>query len=84
MGGEKRLQVSLNVLNLFNQQAAIAKYSTYQKVDGIDFDQTDFYNHQLNFDQLIQEQGIAKDPRFLKNSAFQSPILARFGVKFLF
>ena len=72
------------MLNLFNQQTAISKYSTYQKVNGVDFDQADFYSHKLNFDQLIQEQGIVKDPRFLQDNAFQTPILARFGVKFLF
>ena len=50
----------------------------------MDFDQADFYSHKLNFDQLIQEQGIQQDPRFLQNNAYQTPILARFGVKFLF
>ena len=62
----------------------MSKYSTYQKVDGIDFDQADFYNHKLNFDQLIAAQGIAQDPRFLQYNAFQAPISARFGVKFVF
>ena len=41
----------------------------------IDFDQADFYNHKLNFDQLIAAQGIAQDPRFLQYNAFQAPIL---------
>jgi len=84
MGGDKRVQVSLNVLNLFNQQAAVSKYSTYQKVNGITFDEVALYNHELNFDQLIAEQGVAKDPRFLMNNDFQLPLVARFGVKFLF
>ena len=35
LGGGRRLQFQANVLNLFNQEAAISKYSTYQKVDGI-------------------------------------------------
>ncbi len=50
----------------------------------MNFSESDFYNHQLDFNQLIQEQAIPKDPRFLLNSAFQSPILAGFGVKFLY
>ena len=82
--GDRKLRLELTVTNLFNQQAGISKFTTYNKVDGIDFNQSDFYSHKLSFDQLIQEQGIEKDPRFLLNSAFQTPILARFGVKFLF
>jgi len=82
--GDRKLRFELTVTNLFNQQAAISKYTTYQKIDGVTFDQVDFYNHKLDFNQLIQDQGIAKDPRFLLNSAYQTPILARFGVKFLF
>ena len=31
MGGDKSLQLSLNVLNLFNQDTAVGKYSTYQQ-----------------------------------------------------
>ncbi len=44
----------------------------------------DFYNHKLDFNQLIAAQGIAQDPRFLRYNAFQAPISARFGVKFVF
>jgi hypothetical protein len=47
-------------------------------------DQVAFYNHQLNFDQLIASNNVAKDPRFLQYNAFQLPIQARFGVKFIF
>jgi hypothetical protein len=84
IGGGRRLQLQANVTNLFNQKASISKYSTYQKADGINFDEHDFYNGLLDFDQLIAEQGVAKDPRFLLDNVYQSPILARFGVKFLF
>jgi outer membrane receptor protein involved in Fe transport len=84
LGGDKRIRLEMNVQNLFNQRAAISKYSTYHKTNGIEFDPADFYNRRLNFDQLIEEQGIEMDPRFLKDDAFQFPILARFGVKFLF
>jgi len=84
MGGGRRLEVNFTVFNLFNQEAGVSKYSTYQKTDGITFDQVDFYNHLLNFDQLIAAQNIAKDPRFLQYNSFQLPISARFGVKFVF
>jgi hypothetical protein len=83
-GGGRRLEVNFTVFNLFNQEAGVSKYSTYQQTDGIDFDQADFYNHKLDFNQLIAAQGIAQDPRFLRYNAFQAPISARFGVKFVF
>ena len=84
MGGGRRLELNFTVFNLFNEEAGISKYSTYQKTDGITFDQVDFYEHKLNFDQLIVDQGIAKDPRFLQYNSFQAPINCRFGVKFVF
>ena len=84
VGGDRGLQVSLNVLNLFDQSASIGKWSTYQLVNGINFNQADFFAGRLNFDQLIQQQGVTQDPRFLQDSWYQFPITARFGVKFLF
>jgi len=84
LGGGRRLELNLTVFNLFNQEAGVSKFSTYQQTDGIDFDQVDFYNHKLDFNQLIAAQGIVQDPRFLRYSAFQAPISARFGVKFVF
>ena len=84
LGGGRRLEFNFTVFNLFNQQAGISKYSTYQKNNGIDFNETAFYLGQLNFDQLISQQNIAKDPRFLIYNGFQAPVTARFGVKFVF
>jgi Carboxypeptidase regulatory-like domain/TonB dependent receptor-like, beta-barrel len=84
IGASKRLQFQANIINLFNQSAAVSKFSTYQKTDGITFDEVDLYSGLLNFDQLIAAQGVAKDPRFLLPDRYQAPIQARFGVKFLF
>jgi hypothetical protein len=86
VGGGRSLQVSLNVLNLFDQSASIGKWQTYQLVNtnGITFDEAQFYAGQLNFDQLITQQGVQQDPRFLMDSWYQFPISARFGMKFLF
>ena len=85
VAGDRRLQVSLNVLNLFDQDASIGKWSTYQFPDGVNIpDEALFYSGQLDFDQLIAEQGVQQDPRFLKDSWYQFPISARIGVKFIF
>jgi hypothetical protein len=84
LGGVKKIQLSLNVLNLFNQKTATNYFETILAGGGaLSFDEAKFYNHTLApFDTLAA--GIPKDPRFLMNSEFQSAIQARVGVKFLF
>jgi len=84
VGGSRELQVSLNVINLFNQRTAVGKYSTYHKTNGVTPDEALFYSGQQNLADLIVSQNIIKDPRFLMDNAFQNPIQARIGVRFLF
>jgi hypothetical protein len=72
------------VINLFNQDTAISKFSTYQKINGVTPDEALFYTGQQTLASLITAQGVVKDPRFLLPNDFQGPIQARFGVKFLF
>jgi hypothetical protein len=80
------LQVSFNVLNLFDQHTAVSKHSTYQRTGGITPNEALFYTGQQTLEQLIVSQAanLQADPRFLLDDAFQSPIAARFGVKFTF
>ncbi len=82
--GQNRLQFSFNVFNLFNQDAAVSKFSTYQRTTSLTIDETAFYQGKLDFSQLITQQAIEQDPRFLMDNGFQAPIAARFGVRFLF
>ncbi len=89
IGTGKRLQVSFNVLNLFNQDTAIAKMSTEHRVNGVTPNQELFYTGQQTLESLIAARVAAdptgfRDPRFLMDNAFQVPLQARFGVKFLF
>jgi hypothetical protein len=88
MGGARRVQVSFNVLNLFDQEAGISKYSTFQAVNGVVPDEVLFYTGQQTLASLIQagvaNGSVRQDPRFLLNNAFQVPLQARFGVRFLF
>ncbi len=83
-GGSRSLQVSFNVLNLFNQSTAVAKFSTYHKTNGPNPNDALFYAGTQTLAGLIVSQNIAQDPRFLMDNRFQAPIQARFGVKFLF
>jgi hypothetical protein len=88
IGGGRQLQVSLNVLNLFSQDASVARFSTEHRVNGVTPDQTLFYTGQQTLESLITGAAAAdngfRDPRFLMDNTFQVPLQARFGVKFLF
>ncbi|MEO5895043.1 MAG: TonB-dependent receptor [Vicinamibacterales bacterium] len=85
IGGGRRLELSVNVLNLFNQDTAVSKFSTYHKTNGINIpDEAAFYSGKQTLESLIASQGVIKDARFLMDNAFQTPIQARFGVKFVF
>ena len=80
----KQLQFEFNVLNLFNQDTATSRFSIYQKTNGVIPDEDLFYTGQQTLEQLIVSQSVVKDPRFLMDNAFQAPIQARVGVKFIF
>ena len=86
LGGSNRLQLSFNVLNLFNQDTAVSRHSTYQRTGGITPNEALFYTGQQTLASLIQSQSasLTPDPRFLLDNSFQQPIVARVGVKFLF
>ncbi|MEW5982416.1 MAG: carboxypeptidase regulatory-like domain-containing protein [Acidobacteriota bacterium] len=80
----RRLQVSLNVLNLFNQKTAVNRFSTYHDSNGIVPDEALVYAGQASFDQYITAQGVVQNPLFLKDNGFQRQMEGRFGVKFIF
>ena len=72
------------MLNLFNQKTAVSKYSLTSGSMASTPDEAAFYSGQQTLEQLITSQNIAKDPRFLQDNLYQSPILARFGIRFVF
>lgn len=86
--GSNALQVSLNVLNLFNQDAAEGKHQTMFQSGAVSFTEADFFAGNVDFDAEIASQvasgAIVLDPRFLMDNSFQAPIAARLGVKFIF
>jgi outer membrane receptor protein involved in Fe transport len=84
IGGGREFQISLNVLNLFNQSTAVSRHSTYQKINGVVPNEVLFYTGKQTLESLITSQGVEKDPRFLMNNAFQVPIQARIGLRFMF
>jgi len=88
VGGQRRMQISLNVLNLFNQRATIDRFNNVFNGSAVSFDEAAFYAGQVNIQSLINQQiasgAAVADPRFLKDNSYQTPLLARFGVRFLF
>ena len=91
IGGTRALQLSLNVLNLFNQDAGDNQHMNMFSGGAVNFDPADLYGGGLDLDALIAAQlksggngDIILDPRFLMDNSFQNPIQARIGVKFIF
>ena len=88
--GGKRFQVNANVLNLFDQRAVTNKFNNMRRTGaGLNINETAFYAGQVNVQSLIDASAFPNgslrlDPRFLMASDYQSPLQARFGVKFLF
>ncbi|PYQ96891.1 MAG: hypothetical protein DMF97_14705 [Acidobacteria bacterium] len=87
--GGKRFQINANVLNLFDQRAVINRFNNMRRTGaGLNINETAFYAGQVNVQALIDaaaaSRALTLDPRFLKDSAWQDPIQARFGVKLLF
>ncbi len=87
VAGDRRLQFSFTVINLFDQSTVVSKFSTYQRSGaGVTFPQGEapFFTGTQTLAQLIAAQNVPIDPRFLQANGFQAPIQARFGVKFIF
>jgi hypothetical protein len=84
--GTRSLQVSLNVLNLFDQQAVTSVHTAQRRTGALNITEADFFAGRLDFESLIRAQttGLTLDPRFLQPNSWQTPIAARVGVKFIF
>ena len=92
MGGQN-LELSANVLNLFNQRVVTNRISTMRRTGAIPlgpgyYTEAAFYAGQLNFDQLIAKSvadgKMTLNPQFGMDNFYQPPIQARFNVKFRF
>jgi hypothetical protein len=82
--GDRALLFNFTVFNIFNQDAVISKYSTYQATNGVVPNEALFYTGQQTLESLITSSNVRRDPRFLQANGFQAPINARFGVTFRF
>jgi hypothetical protein len=85
MGDRYRLIVNANIANLFNQDTAVNYFQT-ELASGqvVDVPETTILYEGADFSKLIVEQQVPLEPRFMKDSAYQSSRSIRLGVKFQF
>jgi len=73
------------VTNLFSQDTVTSIYAMEtDTAAGIVLDEADFYAGKLDFQQLMTEQHVRKDPGFLKPWYFQAPRTARIMLRLMF
>jgi hypothetical protein len=88
--GGTAFQLNANILNLFDQRTVTNKFNNVRRAGTvINIDEAAFYAGNVNVQALIDAAAFPNgamrvDPRFLLASDFQAPLVARFGVKFLF
>ncbi|HEX6323746.1 MAG TPA: TonB-dependent receptor [Vicinamibacterales bacterium] len=82
VGGNRRVEISLNVLNLLDQDTAVNRWAP-ETAQNIPITDSDFFDG-FDVQQLIAARNIRRDPRFLSDSAFQAPRSIRLGAKFVF
>jgi len=82
LGGTQRITLLMNVLNLFDRDTAINRFTTETRA-AISVNEAQFYQG-IDAQALIGSQKILRDPRFLLDSGFQEPRSIRFGVKWSF
>jgi hypothetical protein len=89
----RSLELSANVLNLFDQRVVTNRISTMRRTGAIPlgtgyYTEAAFYAGTLNFDQLIAKSvadgKMTLNPQFGMDSLYQAPIQARFNVKLRF
>ena len=84
LGGDKRLQLELNVLNLFDQDNAVTRIPFQLESGAAVFMTEDTFFRGVDTQALIEEQGILENPLFLLDSEFQNPREVRLGIRFSF
>jgi hypothetical protein len=85
LGGDTRLQLMANVLNLLDADTSISRFPTETAgAQGVQVDITEeqFFRG-FNGEALVAAAG-PRDPRFLQDSQFQSPREIRLGLRVIF
>ncbi|HET7746878.1 MAG TPA: hypothetical protein VFM29_06230, partial [Vicinamibacteria bacterium] len=78
----KRLQLSVNVINLFDQDTTTLRYP-YEFQDAAEMAPEEFFRG-FDMEQVAAEQGLPRDPMFLMDYGYQLPREIRLGLRFTF
>jgi hypothetical protein len=85
LGGDRRLQLMANVLNLLDSQTATSRFPSETSIAAattVNITEEQFFR---GFDgQALVAAAGARDPRFLQDSQWQAPREIRLGVRFIF
>ena len=85
LGDKNRLVLSVNVVNLLDSDTETNYFQTQLESGAtVDVAETTILYQGSNFQQLIQQQGLVNDPRFLQAWDFQAPRSIRLGARFSF
>jgi hypothetical protein len=82
LGGKNRLQLNANISNMFNQKIVQAKWEIYNQQNV--FLTTEEILAGFDYQDVVKNQGVDLDPRFMMPFKYQSPIDVRLGIKFIF
>ena len=84
LGAGRALTLTATVFNLFDQDSPVDYWQDELFFgQAIDIPEADFFQG-FDTQQLIEEQGLVRDPRFLMDRLFQLPRSIRLAVRFTF
>jgi hypothetical protein len=84
LSGRTRLTLMVTAFNLLNQGTPTDAWTDeLSSGQAIDIAEVDFFEG-VDVQQLVAEQELVRDPRFLMNRAFQAPRTVRLAARFSF
>ncbi|MDH3402531.1 MAG: TonB-dependent receptor [Acidobacteriota bacterium] len=83
LGGRYGLELSLNVLNLFDEDTARVIWNNQNTAEDLPLSEEEFFAG-FEADQVIADNNVALDPRYGLTEVFQAPREVRLGVKLTF
>jgi hypothetical protein len=81
-GGQRRVTLDMNVLNLFDQKIATNIFRSEIR-DDLGLTNAQFFQG-FDVQQIVSQRGLRRDPRFLMPSAFQGPRAMTLSCRFTF
>ena len=85
VAGDRRLQLSLNLTNVFDQRTVTHIFFTVNKrATAVAFSDVEFFGTGFDAEQRIRDRNLSPDPRFLQPMFLQNPRAAIASVRLIF